>query len=510
MTTSERPLGDSRSARLTRAGLAALLFGGTALIALHDWLGLGGPGLDEVAGGYLYDAVVVAAGVAVLLRARAVPRERAAWLLFGAGILCWALGELYWTRFILHDPSPPYPSPADAFYLAFYPLSYAGLALLVRARAAELDWRRWTDGAIAALGTAALGTAFVFDFVADRTTGTALEVATSLAYPLGDIAMLSLVVGVVALTDWRAGRTWSLLLLGLAAQVVADIAYTLQATDGVLPVGNWIDPIYLISAACLGALLWAPSAAPILVNERSDRWRELVVPALFATVMVGLFGMQLFTVTSGLSVALWTATMVAVIVRLALSTRENRRLLEQVQTDALTGLGNRGRLQVDLPARIEAADEQHPLRVLLFDLNGFKRYNDSFGHPAGDELLARLGAALREAIGEDGAAYRIGGDEFCVLLACPAQRFDAATRATARALTAAGPGFDVSSSWGAAEVPREESESTAALQLADVRMYAQKESRRTAEGAIVAPPATAPRPSPGNPADGERRRATPR
>jgi diguanylate cyclase (GGDEF)-like protein len=480
MTKSERPLGGSRPARLLRAGLALLLFGGTALVALHDWLGLGGPGLDEVAGGHLYDAVVVAAGVAVLLRARIVPRERTAWLLFGAGIVCWAFGEIYWTWFILHDPSPPYPSPADAFYLAFYPLSYAGLAMLVRARAAELDWRRWTDGAIAALGTAALGVAFVFDIVAEHTTGSELEVATSLAYPLGDIAMLSLVIGVVALTEWRPGRTWSLLLVGLAAQVVADIAYTQQATNGVVPAGNWIDPIYLISAACLGALLWQPTAAQIRISEDSSRWRELAIPGLFAFVMVGLFAMQLFSVASGLSVTLWTATMVAVIVRLALSTRENRRLLEQVQTDSLTGLGNRGRLQVDLPTSIEAADEGHPLRLLLFDLNGFKHYNDSFGHPAGDELLIRLGAALRDALGEDGAAYRIGGDEFCVLLTCPPDRFDAATRAAAQALTASGPGFDVSSSWGTVEVPREEGEPTAALRLADVRMYAQKESRRAA------------------------------
>ena len=61
------------------------------------------------------------------------------------------------------------------------------------------------DGLIAALGTAALGAALVFEFVADQATGTTLAVATTLAYPLGDILMLSLVVGVVALTRWRPG-----------------------------------------------------------------------------------------------------------------------------------------------------------------------------------------------------------------------------------------------------------------------------------------------------------------
>jgi GGDEF domain-containing protein len=91
-----------------------------------------------------------------------------------------------------------------------------------------------------------------------------------------------------------------------------------------------------------------------------------------------------------------------------------------------------------------------------------------------------MGTALRDAVGEDGTAYRFGGDEFCVLLTCPAARFEAASRRAAQALTASGPGFDVNSSWGAATVPAEEADDSAALRLADIRMYAQKESRRLA------------------------------
>jgi two-component system cell cycle response regulator len=475
--------GRAPGAKALRLLLAVVLFGGTALVTLQDWLGLGGAWLERLAAGHLYDAVVVAAGIALLLRARAVPRERWAWLLLGAGVLCWATGEIYWTEAILDNPSPPYPSPADAFYLAFYPLAYAGLALLVRARARELDWRRWNDGVIAALGTAALGVAFVFDFVAGRTTGTSLEVSTSLAYPLGDIGMLALIVGVVALTDWRPGTTWSLLLAGLAFQVIADIAYTLQATGGVVPSGNWIDPFYLLSAAFIGAVLWAPSAAPIRVSTRSDRWRELAIPGLFAAVMIGLFAMQMFGTASNLSVIFWMATMVAVIVRLAMGARENQHLLEQVRTDALTGIGNRGGMQVDLDALFaHGHDVKGPAALYMFDLNGFKRYNDTFGHPAGDELLARFGERLRHAVGADGAAYRIGGDEFCVLLTCAPERFDAVAKRAAEALTECDRGVEVTASWGGAAIPTEADDPSTAMRLADVRMYAQKESRRVARG----------------------------
>ena len=176
-------------------------------------------------------------------------------------------------------PNAPYPSPADVGYLLFYPLAYAGLALLVRARAHEINWRLWMDGAIAALGTAALGAAFVFDFVAGKAEGTPLQVATTLAYPLGDILMVAMVIGVVALTGWRPGRTWSLLLAGLSALVIADIAYTLQSTGEALPGGGWIDPIYLIAAICLGAAVWQPAeAAEITSPADGDGRREIVVP----------------------------------------------------------------------------------------------------------------------------------------------------------------------------------------------------------------------------------------
>ena len=465
--------------RVLSAALAAILFGGTVAVSLHVWFAVGGPSLDYLCEGPLYDAVILAAGLACLLRATRVESERGAWAMIGLAILSWGASEVYWTAFILHNPSPPYPSPADVGNLAFYPLAATGVILLVRARAHELDWRLWMDGLIAALGTAALGAAFVFDFVAKQTSGSPLQVATTLAYPLGDIAMLALVVGVVALTGWRPGRTWSLLLSGLMVLVIADTAYTLQTNGASLPGGDWTDPIYLIAAACLGAMLWQPSAERIRASTGFEGWRELVVPALSAAVMIGLFALQYFSAISGLSTVLWAATMIAVIVRLAVSVRENKALLEQVRTDPLTGLYNRGGMQVDLEARCERA-EQEELTLVLYDLNGFKRYNDTFGHPAGDQLLARLGAQLRAAVKDRGAAYRIGGDEFCVLLGGPPAAVEATKRAAAKALTASGRGYQVSSSWGAVRIPEEAADPAAAMQLADVRMYAQKESRRLA------------------------------
>ncbi len=467
-----------------RAAIGVVLFGGTALVTLHDWLGIGGSNLDSLLNGPIYDAVVLSAGLACLLKARGAGRERGAWLAIGAAILFWGASEVYWTVYLADNPSPPYPSPADVGYLAFYPLAATGVYLLVRARARELDWRLWMDGLIATLGTAALGAALVFEFVAEHATGTTLQVATTLAYPLGDILMLALVVGVVALTRWRPGRTWSLLLIGLAALVVADVAFTLQTTDGSLPGGNWIEPIYLLAAVCLGAEAWQPRADTIRPVARFDGWRELMVPGFFAVVMIALFAMQYFSRASSLTAVLWAATMIAVIVRLGMSVRENKRLLEQVRTDDLTGLGSQGRMQRDLARRCGQSAEQ-PLSLILLDLNGFKRYNDTFGHPAGDAMLARLGGQLRSAVGSEGAAYRIGGDEFAVLTDCSPVQCEKVKKRAAEALTASGRGFALNAAWGAVAIPDEADTPAAAMQLADVRMYAQKESRRVASNDAI-------------------------
>jgi two-component system cell cycle response regulator len=466
-----------------RKAIAAVLFGGAALVIVHDWIGIGGPGLDTAINGVAYDAVVVCAGLACLTRALRGGPERAAWLAISASILAWGAGEIWWTLYIEGNPDAPYPSPADIGYLAFYPLAALGLYLLVRARAEELDRRLWMDGLIAALGSAALGAALLFEFVADRTSGSTIEVVTTLAYPFGDVLLVSLIVGIIALTRWRPGRTWTLLLGGLAVMAVADVAFTLQSYEATLPGGDWVEPVYLLSAVLLGAEAWQPQADRILPDARFDGWREMIVPGIVAGAMIVLGVLQYLHSSSALTTILWSLTMLAVIGRLALSLRENTRLLEQVRTDPLTGLGSQARLRMDLELRERSPTA--PLTVVLLDLNGFKRYNDSFGHPAGDKMLAMLGKRLKAAVEPAATGYRLGGDEFLVLVeggivGLGLDRRDELAVSAGEALTSNGKGFELSAAWGIASVPEEADSPAEAMQLADVRMYAQKESRRLA------------------------------
>ena len=163
--------------------------------------------------------------------------------------------------------------------------------------------------------------------------------------------------------------------------------------------------------------------------------------------------------------------------------RKNRSLYaggrSEARTDPLTGLANRRQLMEDLAQLTEA--DADPRVFALFDLDGFKSYNDSFGHPAGDALLAELAERLQTAVAPDGSAYRLGGDEFCIV--APRTRHAREPIAAASsALSAHGEGFTIGSSCGVVFLPQEADDAGAALRLTDRRMYAAKSRRpRSAE-----------------------------
>jgi diguanylate cyclase (GGDEF)-like protein len=157
--------------------------------------------------------------------------------------------------------------------------------------------------------------------------------------------------------------------------------------------------------------------------------------------------------------------------------RATQRELERLGlTDPLTGVRNRRSLMIDLDEALVAGDD-HVLAI--FDLDGFKEYNDRFGHPAGDSLLIRLTSALDATVAEQARAYRLGGDEFCVLSdPLGGDDPDVLVKRWRTCFSEHGEGFSVSASSGAARIPQETTDASEALRLCDRRMYASKHSRR--------------------------------
>ena len=141
------------------------------------------------------------------------------------------------------------------------------------------------------------------------------------------------------------------------------------------------------------------------------------------------------------------------------------------------GYGNRRELFADLEHLLDRGGAPAPHVLLLFDLDGFKNYNDAFGHPAGDALLRRLGTRLAERAAPHGAAYRLGGDEFCVIAKVAPITGEMLSLARTRRAHRDGRGVQISASCGAVTIPEEAQTAREAVRLADRRMYAEKNGR---------------------------------
>ena len=457
--------------------LCIVLLGVTAAYGLEALLGVHGP-VDAFFDSWVYNGVLVAATIACLARGLAVEAERLPWLLLGGALALWTTGDLYY--FFVFSPTSdvPIPSVADGFYLAFYPVSYVALALLLRRRMRDFRGNLWLDGVIASLAVAALGAAVVFDEVLSSTGGSTLVIATNLAYPLADVLLLALVVATFALTGWRFDATWAFVAVGFAVFALVDSAYLYETAAGTYKEGGVLDVGWPLGLALIACSAWQPIRR--LEGVRDEGWQALTLPTFFALVGLSLLVYDHFVRINTLALVLASATIAAVIVRAVLTFRERVQLLaasrEEASTDALTGLGNRRRFMLELDAAL--ADDAAPFALIVFDLDGFKAYNDSFGHSAGDALLARVAGRLGRAVESEGRAYRLGGDEFCVLAGASGAEPHVLAARAAMALTEEGEGFAVSCSYGAVLMPSEARELSEALSMADHRMYLHKQRHR--------------------------------
>jgi two-component system cell cycle response regulator len=466
---------DSRS-RALKVALAAMALA-VALHASHALVGLGGSSLDGFTKDGVYTAIELVAVCICTARVLRRAEDRMAWGMICAGLLAWTAGDLVWTVWLENLSNPPYPSIADAFYLAMYPAIYCGLVLLMRAHFRQVGLAVWLDGVVVGLTLAAIGAALIFPALHGAGgKGNGAAVVVNMSYLLGDLLLLVFLAIGFALAGWRPGRQWLLLAIGTAVLAAADMLFLYQEAKGTYVAGRILDTMWPASMAILALAAWQPR--PQVRRGAVTGLPAVVVPILFGLAALALLVSATAHHLTGLEIGLATGALLAVGARATSTYFENARMLRRethaAVTDALTGLGNRRRLTGDLELALQVGLDGPPSTLAFFDLNGFKRYNDSFGHGAGDAMLRRLGAALSLAVAGRGAAYRLGGDEFCLLLSGRVPRSDPLVARARSALAEQGSGFSVAASCGVAIVPEEACTVTAALSLADERMYSDK------------------------------------
>jgi diguanylate cyclase (GGDEF)-like protein len=438
-------------------------------------------------------AIGYAGGTAIVLGVRRLPlRDRLPWWCFALGIAGNATGigvgvyseqVLGWTDL---------PTPSDPFFLILYPACALGLGLLIRRRDTRGNWTALVDATTITTGLGLLAWVYVIQPAALDEQMTLIGRTVQVAYPVGDLLLLAMMTRLLRTGGSRGAPFWWIT-GSLAAFLIGDTAWVVlgnlgeagAALEEVLWLRRGLDQVFLTAFVLFGIAALHSGARELgrAATPRPPRLGRLQLAVLTTTSLIApaILAAQVYRgeVTNGVAIVIGcTALFLLVVTRMAQLVRQvesqARQVRELARTDELTGLPNRRAWNDELPRALEhARRDGTPVTVALLDLDHFKRFNDSYGHPAGDRLLKEATAAWHGALRQVDTVARWGGEEFVVLL--PGAGVDEAREVIRRALALTPLGQTCSAGlaqWDGAET------SDAVLQRADAALYTAKEAGR--------------------------------
>ncbi|GER22936.1 hypothetical protein NCCP1664_14320 [Zafaria cholistanensis] len=414
---------------------------------------------------------------------------------FAAALSCQAVGYTWDVLHMTAGKDAPRYSIAEGAYIAFYVLMLAALSVVIRTRLRGLAKIILLDSLVGALGAAAallavLGPKLVSVLQGPPSLGAAIDAA----YPLMDLMLVAVVVGIAA-SGRSTSRGWWLVGLGLLAYAGGDVAYLLLEMNAVDFLDTTLVAPWALGNAMVGAwtLLQAHSAGPD-VRVRISKSGQ-AVPALATSAGLGVLVLASQRPLMLPAVVLASLTLALAVVPLVFRQRlELSRANSQARTDDLTGIPNRRALYAAVPQQLTASGNQ-PSAVLLLDLDKFKEINDGLGHQAGDDLLRQVAARLSTQLGAGTLLARMGGDEFVMYAgSCgPREAQDMAVKirtALAEPYSLGGITVHVNASIGIACHPEHGRDLDVLLRKADVALYSAK-STRSGHALYVEDPANA-------------------
>jgi hypothetical protein len=264
----------------------------TVLEAANDIFGVAGP--DWLYDNWVHNAILGACAALVLARAAFEPVARKAWLAFGAGLLLWFIGSAAWAVFYSGSANAPYPSFADAFWLAWYPLMAIGIFYLILVRVPLFELHRWMDGIAVTLLVLAVGFALVIQPAAAHKTVGALATFVAFLYPVLDVLLIGAILGVYGLLAWRPDTMWVLVGLAVVSSSVADAVFAVQEADARAVVsGDNYDFVWTAAALALALAAWARAPEADDSPEAVTGMRAVAL-ALFAQALA--IGIQIYAI----------------------------------------------------------------------------------------------------------------------------------------------------------------------------------------------------------------------
>jgi diguanylate cyclase (GGDEF)-like protein len=440
----------------------------------------------------LYLLVSALTAVLILVGPGRSSDAKMAWRLMGVGWILSACGDAiwYWFEFVTH--TAPFPSIADVSYLSGY-VAHA-LALVVLARAiGRRDTGALLDALVVAIGAGVLAwVMLITPYTSDSSLSLAVRIVST-AYPACDLLLLTLLLRLLFAGPTRNHPALLRLAVGYTLTLAANVGFGWTSLQGTYASGHVIDVGWLLAFAVAGTAALHPSAYAIVPVERAvpgpllPRWRLLLlaVASLVAPVLVVSSGgrhadldLMVIGTASGVLFLLVLWRMAGLVRQISV---QAAKLDALSATDPLTGVANRRRWDVELQTAIARAQRSgQALTVVLLDLDKFKSFNDTFGHPAGDALLKQTAAAWQTQLRPGDLLARIGGEEFAVLLVdCQG----AEAHAAVERLRAATPG-DQTCSAGIAALENADTH-TEIVQRADTALYLAKAEGRNRT--VIAP-----------------------
>jgi diguanylate cyclase (GGDEF)-like protein len=375
-----------------------------------------------------YDVVAAVSALAVVVGTRLHrPAKRTMWYLFAAANGVWAFGDAVYSVNLYVFEKDDFPSIADPIYLLAYPLFVAGLFVLIRGRTPGRDRAGLLDAAIISTGRALLTWAFIMRPTSTDDTMTGFERLVSLAYPVCDVLLLAMAARLFTTPGARTA-SYRLLAAALVLLCGSDIGYSvLTSTIGYE--GGAVDAGWLLSYVAWGAAALHPSMRSLseTAPERAARLTRGRLALLTTTSLLAPAVLVYQGITEPARVD-WRAVSLGSVVLFLLVLARMSGLVAQVQdqaaqldalahNDALTGVPNRRAWDLELARTLAIARRSEaPVLVALLDLDNFKRFNDRYGHQAGDRLLKEAAAAWQAELRSGDLIARYGGEEFGVCL----------------------------------------------------------------------------------------------
>lgn len=382
----------------------------------------------------VYQLVGLSSAAAIVIGVRINhPARRRPWFLMAAGQLLWSVADAVFSFDATILGNDRFPSPADPIYLAGYPAVAVGLYFLIRGRRPRRDVAGLLDSAILTTALGLLSWVLLASPTIDNYEDSWLAATVAVAYPIGDIIIIGMVIRLITTPG---GRTTSLRLL-IAAIVALLAVDTLATASGLLTFDSTgaINFLWLTSYVLWGASALHPSmhdlSQPTRVEDGPFTRKRLialtiavlVAPAILAVEVLTNQRLDVWAVVVG-SVVMFVLVVVRMnlaINRMATANRQRSiaqdALAHQAAHDSLTGLPNRSSAIGAIRSALLRLNHGAGLVGLLFvDLDGFKSVNDTLGHRVGDELLQAVAKRMQANVRVDDVVARFGGDEFVVLL----------------------------------------------------------------------------------------------